>query len=93
MISSDPNLDQDSAARLAPVFENARRRLEDLWRALFADFDVSAEQLVLSRRFARAHLLGMLVQRQLPSEEPDPESELVLLRDALVHLLNAERPR
>jgi AcrR family transcriptional regulator len=93
MISSDPNLDRDSAARLAPVFETSRRRLDELWRGLFADFDVSAEQLALSRRFARAHLLGMLVQRQLPSEEPDPESELVLLCDALLHLLNAERPR
>jgi AcrR family transcriptional regulator len=93
MISSDPNLEPELADRLAPIFESARRRLDDSWSLTFDDLDVSVEQTVRARRFVRSHLLGMLVQRQLPSEEPVPDDELSTLCAATLQILMAPEPR
>jgi len=92
MISSDPSLDGELGARILPVFESMRGRLDAVWGDTFADLDVPPERLVDARRFARSHLVGMLVQRQLPSPEPDPGSELSMLCVGTLHLmLPAER--
>lgn len=93
MISADPNLDRELAARLDPVFESARRRLDDSWGDTFADQDVSDAQKARARRFVRSHLLGMLVQRQLPAEEPTPEDELSILCAVALEVLSAPEPR
>lgn len=87
MISTDPNLDEDLAAILTPRFNDARDRLDALWAECFADRQIDAGRLELARRFARSHLLGMLVQRQLPGTEPDPESELRTLSVATAQLI------
>jgi AcrR family transcriptional regulator len=89
MISSDPNLDPNLADHLAPIFDVARVRLDETWRQIFADLDVPGERLGDARRFVRSHLLGMLVQRQLPSEEPEPERELARLCIAAFEILTA----
>lgn len=88
MISSDPNLGVELASRLSPLFDAVRQHLDMLWSESFADLQLPADRLVHARRFARSHLLGMLVQRQLPSAEPDPDSELTMLCDALVQLMD-----
>jgi AcrR family transcriptional regulator len=87
MISSDPNLDPELAERLAPIFVAARVRLDQVWSDAFADLDVTGNQLAHARRFVRSHLIGMLVQRQLPSEEPAPDKELSMLCEATLQLL------
>lgn len=86
-ISSDPNLDTEVAARIAPVFDDVRDRLDRRWLETFADLEVPAEQVVSARRFARSHLVGMLVQRQLASAEPGPDDELVLVQRATLAIL------
>lgn len=93
MISSDPNLEPELAGRLTPIFESARHRLDESWGNAFDDLDVSAERTVRARRFVRSHLLGMLVQRQLPSEEPVPDDELSALCAATLQILMAPEPR
>ncbi len=93
MISSDPNLDRDLRVRLAPSFDDARDRLDLMWRDALANLDVSDECVAHARRFARSHLLGMLVQRQLPSDEPDPTDELSFLCEATVLILLAPGER
>jgi AcrR family transcriptional regulator len=92
MISSDPNLALDVAERLTPIFAAARLRLDQTWRDAFADLDVSHERLLLARRFVRSHMLGMLVQRQLPSEEPAPDDELSMLCQATLLILTTPAP-
>jgi len=90
MISSDPNLDPRLAERLDPVFVATRARLDQMWADAFADLDIAEDQLVQARRFVRSHLLGMLVQRQLPSEEPAADEELLILCEATSRLLGVE---
>ena len=86
-ISSDPNLDADVAARIVPVFGDARARLDRLWLDVFADLELPGERVVSARRFARSHLVGMVVQRQLATAEPDPDEELALLQHATTAIL------
>ena len=93
MISSDPNIEPELADRLNPVFESARRRLDQIWNDAFADLGISDERTARARRFVRSHLLGMLVQRQLPSEEPAPDDELSILCEATLQVLTAPEPR
>lgn len=87
MVSSDPNIDEDVAARIAPVFDDARSRLDRLWVDAFVDLELPIERIASARRFARSHLNGMFVQRQLASVEPDPEDELDLLCRATLRIL------
>ncbi len=86
-VSSDPNIDADVTARIAPLFDGARSRLDRLWLDTFADLDLPIEQVASARRFARSHLNGMVVQRQLASVEPDPAEELDLLCRATLNIL------
>ena len=53
----------------------------------FADLDVPIERITMARRFARSHLNGMVVQRQMASVEPEPDAELELLCDAVLGIL------
>lgn len=92
MISSDPNIGDELAARLSPLFQAARGRLDVLWSESFSDLGVPDHRLVLARRFVRSHLLGMLVQRQLPSAEPDPSAELSMLSAATLQVMLATEP-
>ena len=92
MISSDPNIDGELAARLSPLFQATRARLDELWSESFSDLGVPEHRLVLARRFVRSHLLGMLVQRQLPSAEPDPSAELSMLTAATLQMMLAAEP-
>ncbi len=92
MISSDPNLSEELAARLSPLFQAARDRIDELWSESFSDLGLPDHRLVLARRFVRSHLLGMLVQRQLPSKEPDPSAELSMLSAATLQVLLATEP-
>lgn len=89
MISIDPNLDENLANHLAPGFRDARALLDALWAASFSDLRLDPAQTRLARRFARSHLLGMLVQRQLPAPEPDPEIELAALAITTAHLMTS----
>ena len=93
MISSDPNLEPELADRLAPIFESARHRLDESWNHTFDDLGGSTERTVRARRFVRSHLLGMLVQRQLPSEEPVPDDELSTLCEVALQILVAPESR
>lgn len=93
LISSDPNIEPELADRLTPAFESARHRLDETWSDAFADLGVSDERTVRTRRFVRSHLLGMSVQRQLPSEEPAPDDELSILCDATLQVLMAPESR
>lgn len=92
MISSDPNIGDDLDARLSPFFETVRDRLDTLWSESFADLGVPDGRLADARRFARSHLLGMLVQRQLPSAEPDPRLELLMLSRATLQVMLSAEP-
>lgn len=92
MISSDPNIDVDVRRRIAPVFDAVRERLDQLWQDVFADLDLPAERVSLARRFARSHLAGMVVQRQMTSVEPDPDEELDLLVRATLRILTEGAP-
>lgn len=87
MISSDPNLDAEVAARIAAAFDIARARLDQLWIDTFSDLDVPVERITTARRFARSHLNGMVVQRQMASVEPEPDGELELLCHAVLRIL------
>lgn len=87
MISSDPNLDADVAARINAAFDIARAQLDQLWVDMFADLDVPIERITTARRFARSHLNGMVVQRQMASVEPEPDDELELLCHAVLSIL------
>jgi len=87
MISSDPNLDSGVAARINDAFDVARTQLDQLWLDAFADLDVPIERITMARRFARSHLNGMVVQRQMASVEPEPDAELELLCDAVLGIL------
>ena len=89
MVSSDPNVDAEVSERVGPIFDAARSRLDRLWLDTFADLDLPTEQVAAARRFARSHLNGMVVQRQLASVEPDPAEELDLLRRATLDILTA----
>lgn len=89
MISSDPNITPELAFRLSSTFDDIRERLDAQWAASFADFDLRPGRVAAARRFARSHLLGMLVQRQLPSTEPDPSDELTMLSQATMHLITS----
>lgn len=90
MVSSDPNIGADVAARIAPVFDGERSRLDQLWLEIFADLDAPVERVASARRFARSHLVGMVVQRQLTSHEPDPHEELELLCAATLRILTID---
>jgi len=90
MVSSDPNVDDDVAARIGPVFDAARGRLDQQWRDTFADLELPEERIAAARRFTRSHLNGMVVQRQLSSVEPDPTGELELLCQATLHILTEQ---
>lgn len=92
MISSDPNISTALGSDLAPSFDAVRDRLDTLWSSWFADLGLPDERLVLARRFVRSHLLGMLLQRQLPSAEPDPSAELSMLSSATLHVMLATDP-
>lgn len=87
MISSDPNLDPVVAERINAAFDAARARLDQLWVDTFADLDVSIDRITTARRFARSHLNGMVVQRQMASIEPEPDEELDLLCHAVLNIL------
>jgi AcrR family transcriptional regulator len=87
MISSDPNLDADVAERTNAAFDTARSQLDQLWVDTFADLDVPIERITTARRFARSHLNGMVVQRQMASVEPEPDDELELLCQAVLSIL------
>lgn len=87
MISSDPNISDELEERLSPLFDDARTRLDTLWSESFAELGVSDHRLALARRFVRSHLMGMLVQRQLPAVEPDPSVELSVLSAATLHVM------
>ena len=87
MISSDPNIDAEVARRAVPVFDAVRERLDLLWSDVFADLALPMERVALARRFARAHLAGMVVQRQMSTIEPDPDEELVVLCRATLRIL------
>ena len=89
MISSDPNIDDELAVRLSPLFQATRAHLDQLWSESFSDLGVPNERLVSARRFVRSHLLGMLVQRQLRSVEPDPVAELSMLSAMTLQVLLA----
>jgi AcrR family transcriptional regulator len=90
MVSSDPNIDADVAERIAPVFDAERSRLDRLWLDTFADLEPPIERVTSARRFARSHLVGMVVQRQLASDEPDPGDELDLLCQATLRILTEQ---
>ena len=90
MVSSDPNIDADVAERIAPVFDAERTRLDQLWLDTFADLEPPIERVASARRFARSHLVGMVVQRQLASDEPDPGDELDLLCQATLRILTEQ---
>jgi AcrR family transcriptional regulator len=92
MISSDPNISDDLDSRLSPLFAAVRDRLDTLWNESFADLGVPDDRLAHARRFARSHLLGMLVQRQLQSTEPDPSLELSMLSRATLQLMLSTEP-
>lgn len=87
MISSDPNLDADVAERINAVFDSARSQLDQLWIDAFADLELPMERIMLARRFARSHLNGMVIQRQMTSVEPAPDEELDLLCRATLSIL------
>ena len=87
MISSDASIDADVAERVAAVFDAARSRLDQVWLDAFADLDVPIERITMARRFARSHLNGMVVQRQMASVEPEPDGELDLLCQATLTIL------
>ena len=91
MVSSDPNIDADVAERITPVFDAERSRLDRLWLDTFADIEPPIERVASARRFARSHLVGMVVQRQLASDEPDPDEELDLLCQATLRILTDQR--
>jgi AcrR family transcriptional regulator len=93
MVSSDPNIDADVAARIAPVFDAERSRLDQLWLDTFADLEPTIERVASARRFARSHLVGMVVQRQLASDEPDPDDELDQLCTATLTILTEQSNR
>jgi len=93
MISSDPNISGDLGSRLSPLFESVREHLDTLWNETFADLGLPDDRLADARRFARSHLLGMLVQRQLQSAEPDPSLELSMLSRATLQLMLSTEPR
>lgn len=90
LVSSDPNIDTDVAARITPTFDAERARLDRLWLETFADLELPIERVAVARRFARSHLVGMVVQRQLASTEPDPDEELDLLCQATLRVLTIE---
>jgi AcrR family transcriptional regulator len=90
MVSSDPNIDADVAERITPVFDAERSRLDQLWLDTFADLEPPIERVASARRFARSHLVGMVVQRQLTSDEPDPGDELDLLCQATLRILTEQ---
>jgi AcrR family transcriptional regulator len=90
MVSSDPNIDADVAERITPVFDAERSRLDQLWLDTFADLEPPIERVTSARRFARSHLVGMVVQRQLASDEPDPRDELDLLCQATLRILTEQ---
>lgn len=92
MISSDPNISDDLGSRLSPLFESVRDHLDTLWNESFADLGVPDDRLAHARRFARSHLLGMLLQRQLQSVEPDPSLELSMLSQATLQLMLSAEP-
>lgn len=89
MISSDPNISDELSEQLSPLFQDVRVRLDILWSESFSDLGVPDHRLALARRFVRSHLLGMLVQRQLPSAEPDPSAELSMLSAATLQVIMA----
>lgn len=91
MISSDPNIDPEVARRVVPVFEVVRERLDRLWHEVFADLELPMERVALARRFARSHLAGMVVQRQLSTVEPEPDEELGLLCQATLRILTQDQ--
>lgn len=92
MISSDPNISDDLGSRLSPLFAAVRDHLDTLWNESFADLGVPDDRLAHARRFARSHLLGMLLQRQLQSVEPDPSLELSMLSRATLQLMLSAEP-
>jgi hypothetical protein len=73
----------------AQIFEEARVQLDQMWRDTLVNVDMPGERLVRARRFVRSYLLGMLVRRQLPSEELEPQQELALLCLATLQTLVA----
>ncbi len=90
MISSDPDIDPDVAARIAAVFDAARTRLDELWVETFTDLEVPAGRVASARRFARSHVNGMVIQRRMASVEPEPDEELAQLCHATLSILTAE---
>lgn len=90
LISADPGLNPVVALQVGPIFEAARLRLDDIWHEALADLDVPRERLSEARRFVRSHLLGMLVQRQLPSDEPAPDAELSVLCQTTLQILRTQ---
>lgn len=89
IVSSDPGISEEVSTRIAPIFAEARYSLNQEWHELFADIAVSEPHIDAGRRFARSHLLGMLVQRQLPFEEPQPEVELEALSRLTLQLMTS----
>ncbi len=87
LISSDPNIDADVARRVGSAFDAARCALDQLWVDVFADLELPEERVASARRFARSHVNGMVVQRQMGSVEPDPDEELTLLCTATLRIL------
>lgn len=87
LVSSDPNVSAEVADRSAAVFDAARSRLDQLWSDVFVDLQLPIERVSAARRFARSHLMGMIVQRQMGSVEPDPREELDLLGQATLRIL------
>lgn len=87
IVSTDPNRDPDVAERIDTAFATARARLDDVWADTFVDLDLPIERITTARRFARSHLNGMVVQRQMASVEPEPDDELTLLCHTVLRIL------
>lgn len=90
-VSSDPGIEPDVQRRVEHELAESRVRLDRAWERTFDDLDPAHPGLGAARRFARSHLAGMVVQRQMTSVEPDPADELALLCDATSRIL-AEVP-
>jgi AcrR family transcriptional regulator len=87
IVSTDPNRDPVVAERIDAAFASARARLDEIWADTFVDLDLPIERITTARRFARSHLNGMVVQRQMASVEPDPDDELTLLCHTVLRIL------
>lgn len=93
VITADPGLDQLTTERLRSFFETTRTELDTRWIDALAEFGASDTQIRRARRFARSHLLGMIIQRQLPFDEPAVDDELTYLKDVVARLAAPDAPR